>query len=111
MGGHSSPSVASAMGPGSKTQAEGWESNEGVWAPHESADVGFSTCSSESQQHPDAIHSQESQQEHLHVKARAEQWTTLHEGYHVLLVMFTAAAVLAAWYLCVKHQNIFSQMA
>lgn len=111
MGGHSSDFGAPAVGPGSKTEAEGWESNEGVWAPHESADVGLSACSSEPQQHPDAILSQESQQEHLQVKARAEQWKTLHEGYHILLVMLTAAAVLAAWYLCVKHQNIFRQMA
>lgn len=37
------------VGPGSNTQAEGWESSEGVWAPYESADISFSTCSSEPQ--------------------------------------------------------------
>lgn len=76
--------------------AEGWVSSEGVWAPYVSTDIGFRACRCKPWWHPDAMLSQESQQNHLRAKTTAERWKTLREGCCVLLVML-AAALTAAW--------------
>lgn len=68
--------------------AEGLVSSEG--------DAGFRACQGKPWWHPEALLSQESQQNHLGAKTTAEQCKTLREGCCVLLGKL-AAAITAAW--------------
>lgn len=80
--------------------AEGLVSSEG--------DTGFRARQGKPRCYPEALLSQESQQNHLGAKTTAEQRKTLREGCCVLLGML-AATLTAAWCYRWNIKNIFSK--